>query len=143
MRGTLLMRHAPIRALAELGKLAEEVTIAPRERIWGEGEKTGWFLVLVSGTVVCTSKAGHAFSFGPADALGVLDSLAQEPRWYDAVADQEIVALKIAAEMLDDVLEDHVEMGIELLSMLAAQAITAGARASSLPSLPASSASRT
>jgi CRP-like cAMP-binding protein len=143
LRSTLLMRHAPIRALAELGKLAEEVRIAPGEEIWSAGDEGGWFLVLVSGSVSCRTPDGQEISFRPADALGVLDALAGEPRWYTARADQEIVALKIAAETLDDVLEDHVEMGHELLSMLASQAINASARASSLPSPRASSANPT
>ena len=99
--------------------------------------------MLVSGSASCATGEGQSFTFGPGDALGVLDALAREPRWYGATADDEIVALRIAGEALDDVLEDHVEMGLELLSMLAAQAISAGARASSLPSPPASSASPT
>jgi CRP-like cAMP-binding protein len=143
LRSTLMMRHAPIRALAELAKVAEEMVIAPGEAIWHEGDdEVEWFLVLVSGTVTARTKAGQTFSFGATDAIGVLDALANQPRWYEATADQEIVALKIEAEGLEDVLEDHVEMGLELLSMLAGQAISASARASLLPSRRASLANR-
>jgi CRP-like cAMP-binding protein len=44
-----------------------------------------------------------------------MDSIAAEPRWYRAVAQTDVVALRSDAAHLMDVIEDHPDMGIAML----------------------------
>lgn len=124
LRGTQPFGHASIRSLAELAKTATEVRIAPNEVIWRAGETSRDLYVIASGHVSChAGPPVQSFGFGPGDVFGLLDALANAPRWYGVEADQETVALRIDVESLEDVLEDDVEMALEILSSLAGQAI--------------------
>jgi CRP-like cAMP-binding protein len=71
---------------------------------------------------------GQRFGFGPSSSVGGIDSLAGLPRWYSARAGTDVVALRSDVENLLDVFEDHPDIGIEMLRVLARTLMTLQAR---------------
>jgi CRP-like cAMP-binding protein len=99
--------------------LAEE-RFEPGAEIWRAGDPSGFLHILVEGTVACEVEPGRAFRAGPGYPLGNLESLARAPRWYRAVAETPVTTLRGGTDVYLDVLEDHFEMGMRVLSSMAA-----------------------
>jgi len=122
----VVLRRAPTFERASLGALAqiardmEERTFAAGTELWKTGDVSRTLLVLVRGQVLCSLPADEGkFRCGPGYPLGNLESLADSPRWYDAVTATEVVALEARTESFLDVLEDHFEMATDLLAAMA------------------------
>jgi len=121
----LLRRRPPfqacsIDALAEMVQRAEEVRLPAGHALWREGDRASLVLLVVSGAIRCAPPRCRApFRVGPGQSMGALEVLAGVPRWYDAVVEEPVLALRGDVEHLLDVLEDNVDMGVEFLSFLA------------------------
>jgi CRP-like cAMP-binding protein len=79
-----------IDALAELAAKVTQVPFPAGHVFWREGDRATRMRLVVEGTVASAScRAGAPFFFrvGPGRPLGVLQSVAGEPRWFDAVAE--------------------------------------------------------
>lgn len=119
----VLRRAAPftrtsISALAELARGMAEIHFQPGVELWREGEPAAGLLLLVSGSVVCTSH-GVSFEVGAGSPLGALETLAERPRLYHAVTQAPVVALQGNVENLIDTFEDNFEMAMDYLAVMA------------------------
>jgi CRP-like cAMP-binding protein len=105
--------------LAELGRAAQEVHYRKGSPLWFEGERATHLLVVVRGKVQAETSGGLSFQFGPGDLVGALDTLAGVPRWFDARAESNVIALALERDALLDLIEDQAELGFDILRMLA------------------------
>ncbi|HET7291465.1 MAG TPA: cyclic nucleotide-binding domain-containing protein [Vicinamibacteria bacterium] len=110
---------ASINALAELSRGLTEVRFGPGVPLWSAGDAGPYGLLVVEGTVDCSVPGGPGFAAGQGWALGIMESIAEIPRWHDATTASPVVALHGATEGLIDVFEDSVEMAMNFLSLLA------------------------
>jgi CRP-like cAMP-binding protein len=125
----LLVRRAGfdrtnIDALIQVVRMMTEIGIRAGTKLWKPGEPSGHSYIIVSGTIRCIIEEGERhFRAGPGYPVGNIESLAGEPRWYEAVAETNVVALQAEAESLLDVLEDHSELARDFLAAMASGAI--------------------
>jgi CRP-like cAMP-binding protein len=103
-------------AMVEVARMAEEVRFPPGRVLWKKGDDSGFLYHIVEGTARCAVEEGRAFRAGAGYPLGNLESLAGEPRWYQAQAETGLVALRSETDNFIDVLEDHFEMAMGLMS---------------------------
>ena len=106
-------------ALVRIASAADEVHFEPGHKLWDAGEPSGFWYVLVSGQVACQVEKERTFHAGVGYPLGNIESLAGLPRWYTAVAEQPVIALRSQTELLFDLLEDHFGMAGDFLATLA------------------------
>jgi CRP-like cAMP-binding protein len=112
--------QSSINALAELSRGLTEVHFDASVPLWVEGDASPYVLLIVDGTIACTSRQhGHHFSMGRGHAVGVMEAMAELPRWFDATTETPVVALHGALEGLIDVFEDNFEMGMNFVALLA------------------------
>ena len=122
----LLLRRMPVferssvTALAELARSMAHVRFDAGTVMWHEGEASQGILMLSSGRVEAAGTGGVSFRAGPGFPLGVLEAVAQTPRWYEAHALTPVVALQAQTDVLVDLFEDNFEMGMDFLSVVAA-----------------------
>jgi CRP-like cAMP-binding protein len=124
LRRTGPYNEARLEAVAELARESPEVRLPAGEVLWREGDPSGSSLVMVSGVVTGTADQGRQrFRFSTGSIVGGLDSLAAVPRWFDATAETDVVAIQVNYNVLLDLLEDHTEMAMDLLRVLASQVL--------------------
>lgn len=117
-------RSANTDALIEMARGLEEVRFERGTTLWEQGEPSGFIYLIVLGTVRAVLDGGERFFWcGPGYPLGNLESMAGEPRWFRAVAETSVVALRGESEGFFDILEDHFEMALNLLSNMATNLI--------------------
>jgi CRP-like cAMP-binding protein len=119
LRKTTNFGESSIEALAELATSARECRFAAGELIWRCGADADYSLMICSGVVSCQPEKGDAFEYEGGWVVGGLDSLAHKPRWYDARAVSDVIALHMSRSSLFDVLEDHTDMALVLVRGLA------------------------
>ena len=122
----ILIRKAPpfkntsIEALAQLAKNLEEVRIDKGSVLWQRGEPSGSTVLIVRGFIRCTPGGdAHPFMAGAGYPMGNIESQAGADRWYTAVADTDVVALRGEIEAFLDLLEDHSEMALDFVAAMA------------------------
>lgn len=115
VRRLLTYGHARVEALAELSREMRVVNLSPGSVLWEDGDTAPYALLLWSGMVHCTTPSGQCFRFGPDSVVGGIDSIAGEPRWFRAVVETPVLALRSDSTHLFDVLEDHPDMGLDML----------------------------
>jgi CRP-like cAMP-binding protein len=119
--------HAGMCGVVRIAHGTPVVTFPPGTTLWKTGDRSEEVLIVVSGTVGCTTQWGTSrFRAGPGYPLGNLERLAGEPRWYTAVAETALVALRGDTEGLLDVLEDHFDMSLGLARAMAERMIRLG-----------------
>jgi CRP-like cAMP-binding protein len=124
LRRTGPYNEARLEAVAELARESPEVRFSAGDKLWKTGDESGLSLVMVAGVVTGTVDGGQqTFRFSTGSIVGGLDSLAAVPRWYDAVAATDVVALQVNYGVLLDLLEDHAEMAMDLLRVLASNTL--------------------
>jgi CRP/FNR family cyclic AMP-dependent transcriptional regulator len=112
--------RASINTLAELSRGLTEVHFDAGVELWVEGDASPYVLLIVDGRIACASKQhGHRFAMGRGQAVGVMESMAELPRWFEATTETPVVALHGAVEGLIDVFEDNFEMGMDYAALLA------------------------
>jgi CRP-like cAMP-binding protein len=120
------LKRENIDGLIQLARQAREVRHPAGAQLWSRGDSAGFSCVLIRGTVRCAlDDQGRHFRCGPGYPLGNLESLAGEPRWYDAVSESPLVTLRSETDVMIDILEDHFEMAIGYLAELADRIIQA------------------
>ncbi|MET0390188.1 MAG: cyclic nucleotide-binding domain-containing protein [Polyangiales bacterium] len=118
LRQTIGLEQSYIDELAELARAASEVRFPAGVRLWTPGDAAAYLMIVVSGEVRAKSPEGAEFCFGPGDILGNLDTIAGVPRWFEAHAQRDLVALTLDSEAIVDVWEDHPALGFAFLRML-------------------------
>ncbi len=120
------LKRENIDGLIQVARQAREVHYPAGARLWSRGDSSGFSCALVRGSVRCAlDEQGRYFRCGPGYPLGNLESLAGEPRWYDAVSETPLLTLRAETDVMIDVLEDHFEMATGYLAGLATSIIQA------------------
>ena len=119
----VLLRHqitfatGRIQALASLAQSTREVRFRPGDTITRAGSPATSSFVLVEGTV----RTADGRTLAPNDALGVLESLADAAYTVTADAVTPVRALECPSISLFDVIEDHTDLALALISRLASE----------------------
>jgi len=119
LRDAMPFAGAKMEALADLARDVREARLEAGHPLWREGEASDAFYFLLHGTVDAESEDGMRMTFGPGDVVGSLGTLGAEPRWFSATAASEVVALRLEAETLLDVMEDHFDFAMALVRSMA------------------------
>ena len=106
-------------ALIQLAMAFEEKRLDANQVLWRAGDNSGFSYILLTGTVRCNLENGTHFRAGPGYPLGNLESQALAPRWYEAVTESPVLALKGRTDTFVDVLEDHFSLALDFLGALA------------------------
>jgi CRP-like cAMP-binding protein len=128
-------------ALAEIARTSREVHYPAGTPMWRIGDRSEQMIILVSGVVGARTANDMRFRFGPRDILGSLDTVAAVPRWYDAIVQEDVIALSHDAEVMIDLWEDHTELGFGILQLLAAMLLSLRERLYAEPTAHAEHAS--
>jgi len=120
--------QVPLEALAELARESAQVRHAAGEPLWSAGDESAWSLAIVTGCVAATAGETRR-RFGPGRIAGALDSMAGRTRGFDAVAETDIIGLRIETGMLLDLLEDRTDMALVLLHSMARDVLALRERA--------------
>ena len=113
--------RSSIDALAELAAKVTQVAFRPGQVFWRHGEPATRIGLIADGSVACTASldgTSSSFRLGPGRPLGVLEALAGELRWHDAVADTAGVLIELDVEDLIDMFEDNVDIALDYLAWL-------------------------
>ena len=119
LRGMAVFQRASITALAELARAMAQVQFEPGTVLWQEGDAAPGIFLLRSGRVRARGSSGVSFEAGPGFPLGALEALGEVPRWYEAVCETPVVALQGHMGVVVDVFEDHFEVAMDYLEVLA------------------------
>jgi CRP-like cAMP-binding protein len=120
LKSMLPFKRSSINALAELSRTTTQVRFPAGTVLWNVGEVGSTAYLVLHGTVAGrVAESGVAFRAGPGTPLGASEMMAELPRWYDAIAETELVALQGSTEALLDVFEDNYEMARDYLAMWA------------------------
>jgi CRP-like cAMP-binding protein len=116
-------KTASVDAVTELARSAGEVRVEPGTVFWRAGDDSRFGLQVVHGIVRGVEPADgfQRFQLGASSVVGFLEAYARVPRSYDAVAETRVVALSMEPELLFDVMEDNVELGMSFVAFLATQ----------------------
>jgi CRP-like cAMP-binding protein len=118
--------HSSIDALAEIEQRARYRSIEPGTTLWSEGDRADEAVVIVRGTIACSSSRDDGpvgFRAGSGTAIGAIESIAGQPRWHDAVADTHAEVLEHDVDDLFDIFEDNVEMAMDFLAWVSSDAL--------------------
>lgn len=118
LREMLPFPGASIDALASVARQMESRRVKAGEAIWHQGDPALDMYVIASGEVEAKSETENLIHVagGP---LGGLEVFAQAPRWYDLTAKTDVLVLTTSNEAFLDMIEEHTEMGSELIAGLA------------------------
>jgi CRP-like cAMP-binding protein len=119
LRDAMPFAGARMEALADLARDVREARLEAGHSLWKEGDPSDAFFFLLHGTVAAESTSGMAMTFGPGDVVGSLGTLAGQDRWYSATTSSELVALRLDAETLLDVMEDHFDFAMAMVRSMA------------------------
>jgi len=124
LRRSVPYAEARLEALAELARESPEQRFAAGQVLWRAGDPSGHGLMMVAGVVEGVAGGGsQRFRFSSRSVVGGLDSLAAQPRWFDATALVDTVAIKVPTGALLDLFEDHVDMALDLLRVMAGEVL--------------------
>lgn len=118
--------HGALDALADIAQRARHRHVAAGDVLWRDGDEARDACLIVKGTVLCSSSRADGpapFRADPGSVIGPLEPIAGQPRWYDAVAEDDVEVLEHAVDDLIDVFEDHVELGTHFLAWVSRNAI--------------------
>jgi CRP-like cAMP-binding protein len=109
-----------VAALAGIARRATELRLEPGTLLWSQGDPADAVVIPVRGSIDCIVDGGaHRFRFGPGVFVASSEALAGAPHWYEARTDSPLLALRVSIEDLIDVFDDHFELAMELLALMA------------------------
>lgn len=133
LRAFPVFARASITSLADLARTMQEVRYERGVQLWREGDAASWLLLPVEGRVACCDQVGcFQLDAGPGVPLGVVEALADLPRWYSAQTVTPLLALRGRPDELIDVFEDNHRMGADFLAGMAQDLLRIEGRAGSL-----------
>jgi CRP-like cAMP-binding protein len=110
-----------IEVIAQMAQGAREMRFPAGTPLWGSGDRADFLYFILSGVVACRLEDGaRTFRCGPRYPLGNLEAMARYPRWYDAVTETPVIALRSETEAFLDIMEDHFETAMEFVAATAA-----------------------
>jgi CRP-like cAMP-binding protein len=123
LREMLPFPGASIDALASVARQMQSRRVKAGETIWRQGDPALDMLVIASGEVQAKSET-ETLVHSAGGPLGGLEVFAQAPRWYDLTATTDALVLTTSNEAFLDMIEEHTEMGSELIASLARTVLT-------------------
>ena len=118
LKASDLFKNTRLDSLAEVAAQCADFRVDAGTVLWREGEPADFLTVLLEGRVEGTSAGGLQFSWGPGTAPGLVEGLADAPRWYDAVTVTPVTGLRFSVERFLDALEDDFGMAADVLAGL-------------------------
>jgi CRP-like cAMP-binding protein len=118
-RNLLAFGRARVEAMAELVRDMAIARFRAGQVLYREDDEARDSLLIYSGAVRCASSSGQRFLMGPDSQIGGVDALARARRWYTATAETDVVALRSDVTNLLDTIEDHPDMGLDIVRVLA------------------------
>jgi CRP-like cAMP-binding protein len=131
LKQAMAFREASVDGLSAVARATRVGRFAKGELLWTENDTADWLGIIVHGIVECetsTREGRFYFSENESNAVGFLDTLAADERWYKAVAHTDVVLLVIPKDDLLDALEDHFHMAFSCLSAFSAFSMAIVAR---------------
>lgn len=120
LRRTADFARARVEALADIAQEGRVIELAAGQVVWRSGDVADHGILIADGIVTCTSDRGdQRFVFGPGALVGGIDSIANEPRWFEATAEGPVRGLRIETQRLLDTMEDNVELAMDVLRSFA------------------------
>jgi CRP-like cAMP-binding protein len=120
LRRAMDFAQTRVDALSDLAEDARTLRAEAGEALWEIGDLAENNLLVVEGVITAaTQDSEQVFEFGPGSFVGGVDVFAGEPRWYRATCKTPVVGLRIRTQHLLDVVEDHIDLGMDLLRVLA------------------------
>jgi CRP-like cAMP-binding protein len=111
--------RSSVEALADIALTFRQVPFGPGQVFWSQGEPADRLGLVVEGRVACTFAGADApctWQVGPGHTLGMLEAVAREPRWYQAVAETAGLVVEQDVEELADLFEDNVDVALDYLA---------------------------
>jgi CRP-like cAMP-binding protein len=120
LRRAMPAGFSSVAALAGIARRATELRMEPGELLWSQGDPAVAVVIPVRGAIACVVDGGvHRFRFGLGVFVAANEALAGAPHWYEARAESPLLALRVAVEDLVDVFDDHFELAMEMLALMA------------------------
>jgi CRP-like cAMP-binding protein len=141
LRNTLPFQHASVDGLAALAQTTHVRSFEKGEVLWKGTDDATWLGVIVHGVVECETPFRHGrfyFSESGTNAVGFLDTLGDDKRWYEARAATDVTLLTIQKDDLLDILEDHFDMSLACLAAFSEFGLAILARVRAATPLPPS-----
>jgi CRP-like cAMP-binding protein len=118
LREMLPFAGASIDALASVARQMQSRRVKAGEVIWHQGDPALDMYLIASGEVEAKSEA-ETLVHSAGGPLGGLEVFAQAPRWYDLTAKTDVLVLTTSNEAFLDMIEEHTEMGSEIIAGMA------------------------
>ncbi len=106
-------------AIAELARHVTEVRFQRGDGIWAAGDRADRFLVIAAGEVEVARSHQRVSRLGAGGTIGLLEAFAGTPRLGVARAEQPVIALQVELEPFLDILEDHFDLALGMMQLLA------------------------
>ena len=120
LRRALPRGFSSVAALAGIARRATELRCEAGTLLWSQGDPADTVVIPVSGSIACVVDGGsHRFRFGPGAFVASNEALAGAPHWYEARTDSTLLALQVPIEGLIEVFDDHFELAMEMLALMA------------------------
>lgn len=113
------LRYVNMDALMTMALHMRTTRFEPGTKLWQLGTPSGYMYAILSGKVRCTTEDGTQFVCGPGYPLGNLESQCGAPRWYEAVTDTAVTALRNDTDVFLDTLEQNFEMAMGFVAAMA------------------------
>jgi len=119
MRDAAAFKRASMDAMFELARNARVQRFERGDVLWRRGDASGFNLFVMSGGVRCERADGTILHAGIGTPLGNLESLAGEPRWFDAEVTEPLLGVRNDTTVVLDILEDHFETALGFVAAMA------------------------
>ena len=124
LRATGVFPESAPDALAELARHVREVRFAAGEVVWRCGDRAEDFFAIVEGSLAHWCRGdGAAASVEAVQTVGMHEALFQGERWSDLTAATRATALRIGVQAVLDIMEDHFDMAMDFLALLATEVL--------------------
>jgi len=122
LRRHTLFGRMKVRTLSQLVQEARIEKLAGRRSLWRVGGAAEHAIIVIDGTLVCSTRDRQRFAAGPGTVLGLEEALATEVRWYDVRSKGPTLLLAIDRTSIIDALEDDSDSAMETLAAMATAA---------------------
>jgi CRP-like cAMP-binding protein len=120
MDQAMYFANSRVDAVADIARISKDVRWSAGAPLWRRGEDADGFVLVISGEVEISYTTGRALA-SVGQTLGGIESLADLPHWYDAVATTPVRALHSTRDAILDVIEDQADLGVDMVRFLAAR----------------------
>ncbi|HEU4733393.1 MAG TPA: cyclic nucleotide-binding domain-containing protein [Kofleriaceae bacterium] len=110
---------ARLQGLAMLAHASDELSWGPGATVVRAGELASDSLLVIDGSLHARDDAGRRVELGPGHAVGALETLAGMAHSSTLEAVTPVRALRSGGAAILDVLEDHPDVGMQMISMFA------------------------